>query len=320
MIILEYVPKNFYIVEVIYLLNIKKLETPFHVWDSEIVRVKEMGNITEVFFSEIHPKGAVIKKIDKEHYVDVRTGELHNFKHIENRSQDLISVSRSLGQGRDLLNTNIVNVSYCRWLTLTYADNMTDPKKLQKDFENFNKRLRDIFGHYEYITAAEPQGRGAWHLHVVLIFKDKAPFMENSIVANAWKQGFVTVKKLDDVDNVGAYLTAYLGDMEFSDFKEQFPFDTPKVINEVDIIDDTGQVQKKKFVKGARLCMYPPHFHIFRWSKGIKKPVVTRQSYKQAKEKVGSAKLTFQKSVILSDSDNGFETTLSYEYYNSIRK
>ena len=41
--------------------------------------------------------------------------------------------------------------------------------------------------------------------------------MENAVVRDCWKQGFVTVKRLDDVDNVGAYLTAYLGDMELSE-------------------------------------------------------------------------------------------------------
>ena len=86
-----------------------------------------------------------------------------------------------------------------------------------RDFRHFNTRCREIFGHYEYITAAEPQGRGAWHLHCVFIFAGKAPYMENAVVRDCWKQGFVTVKRLDDVDNVGAYLTAYLGDMELSE-------------------------------------------------------------------------------------------------------
>lgn len=288
--------------------------------DHDIVRVKEMGNITEILYMQKRSSICSIVKLDKDHYCDKRTGEVLEFKHTENRSQNLKSVAKSLGMGRDILNTNITDVSKCRWLTLTYAENMTDPKKLRKDFENFNVRLRKIYGNYEFITAAEPQARGAWHLHVVLIFKDKAPFMENSIVAKAWKRGFVTVKSLDNVDNVGAYLTAYLGDMELSEFNDEFPYINISNVKEVEIEDDTGQKQTKKYVKGARLYMYPPQFHIFRYSKGIKKPAVTRQSYKQAKEKVNSAKLTYEKSVTLCDPTTGFENTLAYEYYNSIRK
>ena len=198
-------------------MEIKKLDCPVSISDSALVRLKEMGNITEIMFSEKRSRGGYITKIDKDHYVDNRTGELFEFTHLENRAQDLANVAKSLAQGRDILNANITDVSRCRWVTLTYAENMTDPKKLLFDFQNFNKRCRAIFGNYEYITAAEPQGRGAWHLHCVFIFSGKAPYMDNAVVRDCWKQGFVTVKRLDDVDNVGAYLTAYLGDMELSE-------------------------------------------------------------------------------------------------------
>ena len=194
-------------------MEIKKLDCSVSISDSALVRLKEMGNITEIMYSEKRSRGGYITKIDKDHYVDNRTGELFEFQHIENRAQDLANVAKSLAQGRDILNANITDVSRCRWVTLTYAENMTDPNKLASDFKHFNKRCREIFGNYEYITAAEPQGRGAWHLHCVFIFAGKAPYMENAVVRDCWKQGFVTVKRLDDVDNVGAYLTAYLGDM-----------------------------------------------------------------------------------------------------------
>lgn len=279
-----------------------------------------MGNIYEVMHSEKRSYGGFITKIDKDHYVNNKTGEFLEFNHTENRAQDLGNIAKSLALGRDILNTNITDVSKCRWVTLTYADNMTDPKKLQKDFENFNSRCRSIFGHYEYITAAEPQARGAWHLHCVFIFDHKAPFMANDVVADCWKQGFVTVKRLDDVDNVGAYLTAYLGDVELSEAQSQNMYIGNREIKECEFTDDNGQKQKKKYVKGARLFMYPTGFHIFRYSKGIKKPTVTHCDYSEAKKKISSAKLTFSKSVELKDPDNDFENTLTYEYYNAIRK
>lgn len=190
-----------------------------------------------------------------------------------------------------------------------------------RDFRHFNTRCREIFGHYEYITAAEPQGRGAWHLHCVFIFAGKAPYMENAVVRDCWKQGFVTVKRLDDVDNVGAYLTAYLGDMELAEAsKADMAVSYSKGIKEVEYEDENGVKQTKKYIKGARLCMYPPGFHIFRWSKGIKKPDISVVEYKRAKEKASSAKLTFTKTVALEDPESDFKNTLQYEYYNSMRK
>ena len=65
----------------------------------------------------------------------------------------------------------------------------------------------------------EPQGRGAWHAHLVMIFDDKAPYIDNKFMADTWGHGFTTTKKLEDVDNVGAYLTAYLGDMDMLEFQ-----------------------------------------------------------------------------------------------------
>lgn len=287
--------------------------------DGRQVRLKECGNIVEIMASESRSQGGYITKLNADEYVDNRTGEIFEFKHNENRANDLSNVAKSLQQGRDILNTNITDVSKCRWLTLTYADNMTDGKKLYTDFDNFNRRAREKWGHYEYITCAEPQGRGAWHLHCVLIFPNKAPFMANKDVADCWKQGFVTIKKLDDVDNVGAYLTAYLGDMEMPDKMDEKMFRSSQ-IKEVELTDENGKKLTKKYIKGARLSMYPSGFHIFRWSKGIKKPNVTMTNYAEAKEKVNGGTLTYSKGVMLFDEASDFSNTLLYEYYNTIRK
>lgn len=302
-------------------LKIERLEEPIKIDPNKIVKFTEMGNIVEIMYSEKRSLGGYITKLDKDHYVDNRTGEVLKFRHIENRSQDIANVKKSLKRLRDLINANVTNVTNCRWLTFTYAENMTDPKKLRYDNENCIKRLRKIFGHFEYITAAEPQGRGAWHLHSVFIFKDKAPFMSNEVVAQCWKKGFVTVKRLDDVDNVGAYLTAYLGDMELSEVVDsKCPIKHIKDIKEVEYTDDNGIKQTKKYIKGARLHMYPPKFNIYRKSKGIREPTVSLVSYEDAKEKVSSAKLTFSKTVALEDEERDFKNTLQYEYYNRVRK
>lgn len=302
-------------------MKIERLEKQITIDPYCPVRLTEMGNITEIMYSEKRSQGGYITKLDADHYVDNRTGLYCEFKHTENRAENLSSVAKSLKRLRDLLNANITDVTCCRWVTLTYAENMTDPKKLQADFKNFNNRCRKIFGHYEYITAAEPQGRGAWHLHCVFIFSGKAPYMENSVVRDCWKQGFVTVKRLDDVDNVGAYLTAYLGDMELSEAMDAgISLQDSKGIKEVEFEDETGVMCTKKYIKGARLYMYPSGFNLYRKSKGVVNPTVSVVSYEKAKEKASSAKLTFSKTIRLDDEESAFQNTLHYEYYNSIRK
>ena len=174
----------------------------------------------------------------------------------------------------------------------------------------------DICRKHEYIIAAEPQGRGAWHLHCVFIFQEKAPYMKNETVANLWRQGFVMVKKLDDVDNVGAYLTAYLGDMELTADDQ---INDSSIIKEVEY-EENGEKKTKRYIKGARMSLYPPGFNIFRYSRGIKKPIVEEMSYQDAREKACVGAQTFSKAVKIIDDESGFKDTLVYEYYNALRE
>ena len=287
------------------------------------VRVKEMGNITEIMYSDSYASRCSIKKLDKHTYIDLATGDIKEFKKMENRACDIASVRKSLGRLRDYLNTNITDVNRCKWITLTYAENMTDPKKLYKDFDKFVKRARYRFGRFEYIVAMEPQSRGAWHAHIVMIFNDKAPFIPNSEMAEIWGHGFTTTKKLDDVDNVGAYLTAYLGDMEVEDAVQdgevlQRALSGSMIVKEVEV-DINGDKVKKSYLKGARLYMYPAQFNLYRCSRGIKKPTVYYDTEKNAQKKVSAGTLTYQKSIELIDQSSDFKKVLDYRYYNSIR-
>jgi hypothetical protein len=182
----------------------------------------------------------------------------------------------------------------------------------------------------EYINAVEPQGRGAWHCHVVFVFNQKAPYIPNSELSAVWQHGFVSVRKLDDVDNVGAYLTAYLGDVEVDEAITDNLIKVPegvtvsniiadgKFVKEVEFVADTGEKIKKKYLKGARLKMYPTGCHIWRASKGIKKPVVSWQRNEQALEIVKGHTLTFESTLEVCVDD--FETVINKKYYNSKRK
>ena len=300
-------------------LKIKTLEEHSRPKDHEEIRVKEMGNVIELMHSERKNYEIFIKKISDDEYIDLRTGEVKQCNKIDNRAGNLNSVRQSLGRLRDLLNTNITDVSKCRWVTLTYAENMTDPKRLYEDFKKFNMRMRYKGFKYEYIVCMEPQGRGAWHAHLVMIFDDKAPYIDNKFMADTWGHGFTTTKKLEDVDNVGAYLTAYLGDMDMLEFQNLSEEEQNEMkifgIKEVEV-DGVS----KSILKGARLHMYPPKFNLYRASRGIKKPLVTYETEKEAQKKVSAATLTFEKTIELSDSDSQFSITINYRHYNLIRK
>lgn len=300
----------------------RKLENHIRPMPYHNVRVKETGNILELMYSSCVSQGPPILKLSCDEFIDLRTGELREYTHTVTRADNKKSVARSLSKLRDLLNCNITDVTLCRWLTLTYKDNMMDRARLMRDFKHFIERLRKRIGYFKYIVAAEPQGRGAWHLHVVLIFEEKAPFIPNENVSADWRQGFVTIKKLDNIDNVGAYLTAYLGDMDLEEGMDAHLISIDDVnAGDVKVIDyeENGIKKTKYYLKGARLKFYPPGFHLFRVSKGVVRPTVEMMQEFEARQKVRGATLTFEKTLSLSDEDKDFKSVLNYRYYNKKR-
>lgn len=300
-------------------MNKIKLPVVMHPLNDDIVRLKKAGNITEIMCAEKTNTQCPILRVNKDNYVDKRTGEVKNFNHIESRAEDKNSVRVSLTKLRDIINANITNPDYCRWVTLTYAENMTDDKRLYSDFKKFIMRMRSRNYIFEYIVAMEPQGRGAWHAHLLMIFDKKAPFIPNNQLEEIWGHGFVKIKALSDIDNIGVYLTAYLGDMELDEaIKNGLSVDKSSV-KEVEVLDESGKKIAKSIVKGARLSLYPPKFHIFRKSRSIKLPDISYTSYSEAKNSVGDATPTFEQSVIITDPQTGFNNQIYTGYFNTNR-
>lgn len=293
--------------------------------DEDLVSVKKMGHIYEICYLEKVNRNIKTQLLDKDHYINLNTGEISLCNHIENRSQNKFQVGQSLKRLREYINTNVLEPVNCKWVTLTYRENMKDTKKLYNDFKNFIRRFKKEYGHIEYIVAMEPQSRGAWHCHCIIIFDKKAPFIPNSTIERLWQQGFTKTTKLDNIDNIGAYLTAYLGDMELN---EENILELSKIglnlsdfdIKEVNEIEDIKLNEPKSFIKGGRLYMYPPNFNLYRISKGIKKPIKEYMSYHIAKEKAGLRLPTYSKGISLTDTDNSFNNKIIYEYYNTKRK
>lgn len=292
----------------------------------KMVTLKEMGHIFEIVAVEKRNTSINIQKLDNDYYLLKSTGEVLPCNHIENRSQSKAQVAQSLGRLRDYINTNATEPLNCKWLTLTYAENMQDTKKLYTDFKIFIKKMRTPtiknkykYNNCEYIVAAEPQERGAWHLHVLLIFDKKAPFIPNNELATLWGHGFTVTKKLDNIDNIGAYLTAYLGDMELDTKNKSNSAINASKIKLVDYLDENGQAKTKQIIKGGRLHLYPPKFNLYRISKGIKKPIVNYLEYNKAIKKVGVGEQpNFCKTINISDNDK-FSNVITYENYNKKR-
>lgn len=289
---------------------------------SALVKVTEMGNVTEVqYMSRRNMKQTIQILPGREEYVHLSTGEIKPVSHHTSRADDFKSLRKTFARCRNLINANVTDVSHVRWCTLTYAENMTDTKRLHDDFRKFVMRMKTFcksnkLDTFEYIAMMEPQGRGAWHVHLLLIFPKMAPYIANADLSKIWGHGFVKINALDNVDNVGAYLTAYLADMTLEDAqKDERAF---QAVESSEMKHIGGQ--SKAVLKGARLAMYPAGFNMIRHSRGLKEPEETYMTYSEAEKKTSGATEVFCSTSKLTDSENDFETVIYKAQYNKSRK
>ena len=264
-------------------------------------RVKTTGDIIQLVDSNTGiPCDSPIRKISATEYVDKRTGEVKTITRADRRTDDISALRRSLARGRDVINTNIThdNVHNVSMITLTYRDNMQDTRKLYHDWDNYNRLCLNRYGRHEYITAVEPQGRGAWHIHALIIW-DSMPYLPIDDISQAWGKGYVKIQRLDSVDNVGAYLSAYL--------------------------TDDYNTDEHMRIKHARLSMYPRGMRPIRWSRGCKLPnvaYVDYQTYAQKKTELSTHRTysaTSTIDVISATTQQVRTIKYHYDYYNVCR-
>jgi len=169
--------------------------------------------------------------------------------------------------------------------------------------------MRNKYGYFDYISIVEPQGRGAWHCHVIVIFESKAPFMnQKTIESDIWRKGSVKATNLTAIDNLGAYLTAYLGNIPIHHVKRSDRGD-------FEVIDVKG----KKYLKGARLSMYPAKMNILRRSKNIKKPQVSYTSDFHEIERCTQGKMTFSKVYSIQSESKEIVKSFKKSYYHACK-
>mgnify|MGYP004471437403 CR=1 FL=1 len=238
------------------------------------IKVISAGHYLELRNADHMNWQQVIKKLSKKEYVVLSTGEIKKFQNkAVTRLDNTVKMRQTFNELRYLINANFFGKQNELWVTLTYKENMIDPKILSDDFKKFMKNLNYKIFHsrqnnLDYIMVPEPQGRGAWHAHVLIKRRDeKKFFIQNKLLAEIWGHGFVKVNRIQNSDNVGLYLTAYLGDLPLADAKKMNYKIEKESIKEVKV-----DGENKKFVKGARLVLYPAGMKYYRTSRGLTQP------------------------------------------------
>lgn len=131
----------------------------YNVYGGSNVKYTKMNNITEVKYISRINKENLTRKINKDEYIMLETGEICEYKHSENRSENMKGIRQSIGVLRQLINNNFTGGSNELWITLTFGENKVyNPSQLCDVFEKFMKRLRYYFRgqKLDYIYVPEP--------------------------------------------------------------------------------------------------------------------------------------------------------------------
>lgn len=257
----------------------------------------------------------VMRKINKDEMVNIHTGKIVKIHHVESRAdpKNYQSLRSTFKRLKRLIGANFHGGKSELWLTLTYRESpMTNSKRLYADFNRFRRRLKKIIGkEFAYIIVVEPQASGSLHAHVLLKTLDRSYlYIENAVIAKAWDQGFVNVRRLSNADNTGAYLMAYLSDVDLNNLEGNFDKKNDKD-------------QPKKIVKGGRLGLYPVGMQIYRRSrKGLVEPTKIKASKEEIQDKYGLKGLKpdyYRSFEIVRTQDKDEPYTIETEYY-SIKK
>ena len=283
---------------------------------NDIVTVTQMNHLTEIQHMKKMNSKATIQRLNKDEYIDLSTGEIKEYKHIENRSGSYNSLRQTFKKIRYLINNNFTGKPNELFVTLTYAENMTDTKRLYTDVKKFMMKLRykyEKVSDIDFLSVVEPQGRGAWHIHILLRFNAlSSVFVPSHELAELWGHGFIKIERIQNVDNIGAYLSAYLADVELTSDNIH-----KAVQEDMEIIEKEVDGVKKQFVKGGRLHMYPTGMNLYRKSKGITFPGRNKMTYKNAKKIVGFAQPHYSNRYEIESDE--FENIIQFEQYNSKR-
>lgn len=287
-------------------MKVKKVNSDaIKLYETSMVKLKIAGNTREVQFMAGNNNRCPIQNISKDKYLDKETGEIKERKKSANRYQTPKSVRKSINRLMDLIKCNATEPSHCKWLTLTYADAMTDHTKVYEDGKMFLRRLQrylnkseEIFDSqktFKRITVAEPQGEthdNSWHLHILLIFNVPAPFIENEVMAELWGYGITDTHKVYDAEGLALYFKSYLSDIEYTDEPVVKGLaDEPK-----NVVEKNVNGWNKKFIKGEHLKYYPTGMPLFSASRGMKRAVVEKISNKEAMERVEDCKMVYRET------------------------
>lgn len=158
------------------------------------------GKIIIKYISKRNSNLSNYKKLNKDEYLDKKTGEILEYNKSQIKSKE--NIRRTMNKKvRPLLENNFFGGRNELFVSLTFSEDMQDFNKLPDYFKNFWKKLtRKYKNRYTFacIYVKELQvERNCWHYHLTL--KDvegKHLFITGDDLYKIWKYGNITVSRI----------------------------------------------------------------------------------------------------------------------------
>jgi len=180
-----------------------RLKSGINFYSGKVVR---SGNIIEVYRYE---KGIFTGGGDN---IVGRAGNGNTSEEQKEKNRELV-LMRARRNLRRIVNANINQYGVSsKFVTLTFRDNVKDLDVANNEFRQFIKRLnyriyKKKCSKLKYSCVVEFQKRGAVHYHIIFYNLD---YIDSKVLEEVWGNGFVKVNRIDDIDNVGAYICKYM--------------------------------------------------------------------------------------------------------------
>lgn len=250
------------------------------------------NHIIEMVTREKHQgRNCCIRRLDKHYYVNLRTGEIKEFRKAEDRDKS-VNMNPKFTALRQLINKNFHGLFSEIHLILTYDKEMKEREKASVDFKAFWKRIKRFYSGLDYIVIYEPTEKGVWHIHVLV--KDSGNrklFIPKKHLKELWGHGFIYVLRISDNDNIGAYFVA--------------------------LLSEDREIKSKKT---NRLQYYKKGYRVFSKSKGIESPTYLKMPYSEAMKLVKGLEPCFEENYGIYDVETGDEINVIYrKHYNMKR-
>jgi len=173
------------------------------------VRVVKSGQVLEVY------------EYEREYFYNMGMLKRGDFEIEDTSIKRIDNIERAQRKIKRLVNANAFVFGYWPiFVTYTFAENVQDVAFANKVFKEHMRDLRRrVVGRkLRYVCVPETQKRGAIHFHVVFF---DLPYISGikDVFATSWGQGWVDIKAVKHVRNIGAYVSKYFGKQWLSDRK-----------------------------------------------------------------------------------------------------